>query len=611
MVRIKLLSVALLILLSGLSVVITAPSSTLAAITSWWDNSWSRRAEVTITENSGSTLTDYQVKVIVPYDSDMQADFDDIRFVANDGTTELSHWRESYSAGSSVTFWVKVPSIAASGIEAVHMYYGNPGAASASNIHSTFIWGDDFENPTWTSSNIHQVNYDDASQYIQNGQYHQEGVARSEPIAEIYESGSLKPFPPNYVAEVEILPVIQAGGAFICPRYDSVMDKYESLIDIQEDGACLNKVVDDAWTNILWQYIGYTIEAGSWYRLKAVTLDEGSTNRLQVHINDTLYVDQTDPDLSYPGLAFLSYDWNDPFHVAYDNFRVRQYASQEPTNSIGPEEQQSGNRPPVLDPIGDKSVNVGVLLQFTVLATDPDGDPLTYSADNLPSGASFDPGTRTFSWTPSSGQAGTYPNVQFQVSDGALTDSENITITVLSPVPQEILKAIASGPDDGFSGVWAYVNSSTWYEVGNPGATYDAWFRFTGVTIPTGSTILQAHLETIHGNWTTGTHLKIRAEKATNPSAPASTADHTSRTRTTAGVDWDTGFADWYWHNSPDFAQVIQELVDTYDYSNGDHVILILVDDDGSENGKEHEGSTFEGGFAPRLYIKYVEATTP
>ena len=56
---------------------------------------------------------------------------------------------------------------------------------------------------------------------------------------------------------------------------------------------------------------------------------------------------------------------------------------------------------------------------------------LIYSASNLPPGASFDPQTRTFSWTPGYDQAGIYPNVHFEVSDGEFTDSEDITITVI------------------------------------------------------------------------------------------------------------------------------------------------------------------------------------
>ncbi|MFC1893825.1 putative Ig domain-containing protein, partial [Chloroflexota bacterium] len=85
---------------------------------------------------------------------------------------------------------------------------------------------------------------------------------------------------------------------------------------------------------------------------------------------------------------------------------------------------------PLLNLIGDKSVNEGELLTFTILASDPGGDELAYSASNLPEGASFNADTQTFSWTPSTGQSGSYPDVHFEVSDGDLTDSEDITITV-------------------------------------------------------------------------------------------------------------------------------------------------------------------------------------
>jgi hypothetical protein len=88
------------------------------------------------------------------------------------------------------------------------------------------------------------------------------------------------------------------------------------------------------------------------------------------------------------------------------------------------------SRPPVLSPIGSRTTHEGETLTFAVSATDPDGDDLTYSAANLPSGASFNPTTRTFSWTPTSDQAGAYSDIRFQVSDGSLTDSESITITV-------------------------------------------------------------------------------------------------------------------------------------------------------------------------------------
>jgi len=85
------------------------------------------------------------------------------------------------------------------------------------------------------------------------------------------------------------------------------------------------------------------------------------------------------------------------------------------------------NRPPVLAPIGDKPVGEGATLSFTASASDADGDPVTYSVQNLPSGAAF--AGQTFTWAPGYNQAGTY-QVTFTVSDGQAQDAETITIAV-------------------------------------------------------------------------------------------------------------------------------------------------------------------------------------
>ena len=71
-------------------------------------------------------------------------------------------------------------------------------------------------------------------------------------------------------------------------------------------------------------------------------------------------------------------------------------------------------------------------------------DAVTYSASNLPSGASFDPPTHTFSWTPTYAQAGVYPNVHFEVYDGSSSDTEDITITVTNENQAPILSAIGN-----------------------------------------------------------------------------------------------------------------------------------------------------------------------
>jgi hypothetical protein len=85
------------------------------------------------------------------------------------------------------------------------------------------------------------------------------------------------------------------------------------------------------------------------------------------------------------------------------------------------------NRAPVLAAIGAKSVSENQALTFSVSASDADGQSVSIVASNLPSGATFS--SNQLSWTPTCAQEGTY-TVGFEASDGALTDSEDVVITV-------------------------------------------------------------------------------------------------------------------------------------------------------------------------------------
>lgn len=126
---------------------------------------------------------------------------------------------------------------------------------------------------------------------------------------------------------------------------------------------------------------------------------------------------------------------------------------------IGATEYPSGggttNHAPVLTSPGNKSVNEGSLLQFTVTASDQDGGTLNYSASGLPSGASFTPSTRAFSWTPSNTQSGTYSNVCFKVTDStSLSDTECIIITVIESPSVTLVY-----PSDRWQRIW-YTHST-------------------------------------------------------------------------------------------------------------------------------------------------------
>ncbi len=93
------------------------------------------------------------------------------------------------------------------------------------------------------------------------------------------------------------------------------------------------------------------------------------------------------------------------------------------------------NNCPELASIGNKTVTEGNLLTFTATATDADpGQTLTFSLGaNTPTGASINPSTGVFTWTPTTDQGpGTYP-IAVRVTDNAspaCTDSEVVTVTV-------------------------------------------------------------------------------------------------------------------------------------------------------------------------------------
>ncbi|OQB05190.1 MAG: hypothetical protein BWY21_02058 [Parcubacteria group bacterium ADurb.Bin216] len=111
--------------------------------------SYSRRKPITI--NSVESLTNHQVKMTIAYDSDMQTDFDDLRFTASDGQTLLNYWIESKTNSSTADVWIKIPSLAI-GSNKIYMYYGNPSVSTTSNGDNTFIFFDHFDGSVASTS---------------------------------------------------------------------------------------------------------------------------------------------------------------------------------------------------------------------------------------------------------------------------------------------------------------------------------------------------------------------------------------------------------------------------------------------------------------------------
>ncbi len=81
----------------------------------------------------------------------------------------------------------------------------------------------------------------------------------------------------------------------------------------------------------------------------------------------------------------------------------------------------------------DTAVNENQLLQYSVIASDPDGDIVRYTIQNIVSGMMMDSVTGTLSWTPSYAQAGVY-NIVLRASDGKGGIASNPVIITVNNV---------------------------------------------------------------------------------------------------------------------------------------------------------------------------------
>lgn len=101
---------------------------------------------------------------------------------------------------------------------------------------------------------------------------------------------------------------------------------------------------------------------------------------------------------------------------------------------------------------------------------------------------------------------------------------------------------------------------------------------FTSVTIPAGATISEAHIRFQNGyQYNSGT-CRVYANDMATPSVPTTLDQAEGLVKTTEYViATPTGVVNDYW-NTPDMKAVIQDLVDSYDYSTGGSMMFFTSD---------------------------------
>ena len=271
-----------------------------------------------------------------------------------------------------------------------------------------------------------------------------------------------------------------------------------------------------------------------------------------------------------------------------------------------------GNRPPELTTITNQIVNEGELLEFAISATDLDtGDVLTFSASNTPVGSTFDPSTGVFSWTPNLGEAGTYPDIAFTVTDDgvpALTDSTTIFITV-EPVSSETIVIQPNENDGKDTYVCSNANAQSGrsdddeIRIGGWGNTCNSYIEFDLSAIPPTSVVsAELHLFNRRDNTPNSGKLLRVAESWTE--AGVTWSDQPSSVD--IGMDWQSvPMVDWW---------VVDVTDITTDWNSGlypNYGMQLIGQFDSNDHTKQFWSSDYfvDPTLRPKLVVTYVTPT--
>ncbi|MCX9012231.1 MAG: DUF2341 domain-containing protein [Candidatus Methanoperedens sp.] len=307
---------------------------------------WFYRKQKNITGSTAGAQTNYQMKLTIYNSSgtdtpgniylggNAKSDFSDLRFTKSDGVTLLDYWIESYTPGVNATVWVEVDSIPASpNTASIYLYYGNSFASSSSNIHNTFLFGDNFEDSSWTANNwnLFTGGYTLVSATQRDGSTgnvlkSNNNSGQTHIIANVAAD--------NIVIEANVKPLYDAGGTInygVTFRDSSNLNtvNYFKLEYLNWGPAGHNLHYVGCAPETRLTGIGWTIN--NWYMLQAQI--SGSSLVMKLYDRNGNLI-QTIPktascSLTNTWLGIYSGDYSGNT-AYYDAFRVRKYVSPEP-----------------------------------------------------------------------------------------------------------------------------------------------------------------------------------------------------------------------------------------------------------------------------------------
>ncbi len=272
------------------------------------------------------------------------------------------------------------------------------------------------------------------------------------------------------------------------------------------------------------------------------------------------------------------------------------------------------NQPPSVTAGAGQTITLPDIAALEATVTD-DGLPnppgtviTTWSKLSGPGTVTFG-NTSTVDTTASFSTAGTY-TLGVTADDSQSAASNDVVIAVnAAPAASEALDIrVAAGSDDAEESASGRLKlTSSDLELVQESSNQTVGMRFNGVTIPPGATItlatVQFQADETHSG---GTSLTIEGQAANNPPTFSSSANITSRARTSASVAWSPP----PWDNkgeqgpdqqTPDIATVIPEIVDQPGWASGNSLVIIVTGA-GKRVAESYDGD--QNG-APLLHVEY------
>ncbi|MFO7677287.1 MAG: DUF2341 domain-containing protein [Thermoplasmatota archaeon] len=105
-----------------------------------WDvyADWQRMKPIIVTNSGSETIENYVIELTIAYDSDMQLNFNDVRFTDETGTP-LTYFIVDVENGVSAQMLVRIPLIPAFETTTLYMFYANPSVGNESD-NTIFTW---------------------------------------------------------------------------------------------------------------------------------------------------------------------------------------------------------------------------------------------------------------------------------------------------------------------------------------------------------------------------------------------------------------------------------------------------------------------------------------